>query len=145
MRRLRVSIRVLSFLFSLINPLAQVATEIAKAKIAMANAQTDQEKIHAEERVKSLEARRDMLVARGSLQADESKVSTLNIVARTFLFAVPVGVVIWKILVWDKALGQWSGGHTDALSEQDKSIIVSVIGFYFLVEGATTVTRIMKR
>lgn len=135
---------MLSFLFALINPLATVATEIAKAKIAMANAQTDQEKIAAEERVKTLEARRDMLIERGKLQAEEAKVSPLNIIMRAVLTA-PIAILLWKVYVWDKALGQWTGGRTDALSPELWQVVMAVVGFYFLYEATTTVARIIKR
>lgn len=135
---------MLSFLFALINPLSSVVTEIAKAKIAMANAQTDQEKIHAEERVKSLEARRDMLIARGNLQAAEAQVSPLNVIMRSVI-AAPVAILLWKVLVWDKALGQWSGGRTDALDPNLWNVVMAVIGFYFLYEATTTIARIIKR
>jgi hypothetical protein len=34
------------------------------------------------------------------------------------LLALPVIVLMWKLLVWDKALGQWTAGTTDSLSDQ---------------------------
>lgn len=34
------------------------------------------------------------------------------------LLALPVIVLMWKLLVWDKALGQWTDGTTDPLSAQ---------------------------
>ena len=34
------------------------------------------------------------------------------------LLALPVIVLMWKLLVWDKALGQWTSGTTDSLSDQ---------------------------
>ena len=43
-----------------------------------------------------------------------------NIITRSIrpLLALPVIILVWKLLVWDKALGQWTSGHTDALSDQ---------------------------
>lgn len=34
------------------------------------------------------------------------------------LLALPVIILMWKLLVWDKALGQWTHGSTDSLSDQ---------------------------
>lgn len=34
------------------------------------------------------------------------------------LLALPVIVLMWKLLIYDKALGQWTQGTTDALSDQ---------------------------
>ena len=34
------------------------------------------------------------------------------------LLALPVIILMWKLLVWDKALGQWTGGSTESLSVQ---------------------------
>lgn len=34
------------------------------------------------------------------------------------LLALPVIVLVWKLLVWDKALGQWTNGTTDPLSDK---------------------------
>lgn len=127
----------MGFLLALINPLSAVVRDIAKAKIAMANAQTDQERIHAEERIKSLEAKRDVLVA-------EAAVSKFNIYVRGSIGSA-VAVLLWKVLVYDKALGQWTGGHTDPLDANLWQVVSVVLGFYFLYEGAIGVTRILKR
>jgi hypothetical protein len=54
---------MLSFLFGLINPLTSIIGKIADAKVELAKAQTDKEKIHAQERVDTLNARRAVLVA----------------------------------------------------------------------------------
>jgi holin (3TMs family) len=34
------------------------------------------------------------------------------------MLALPVIVLVWKLLIWDKALGQWTHGSTDSLSDQ---------------------------
>lgn len=34
------------------------------------------------------------------------------------LLALPVIILMWKLLIWDKALGQWTQGITEALSDQ---------------------------
>jgi hypothetical protein len=53
-----------------------------------------------------------------------------------------VSILIGKVLVWDKALGQWTGGRTDALDPNLWQVVMVVLGFYFLSE---TVSRVLKR
>lgn len=117
--------------------LTSISKSIADAKIAAINAKTQEDKIAADERVKTLEARRDVLVA-------EAGVSKANIYMRTGI-AMPIAILLWKIFVWDKALGQWTGGRTDSLSPELWNVITVVLGFYFLYEGAVGVARIFKR
>lgn len=39
-------------------------------------------------------------------------------------------VLTWKILVWDLALGQWTRGHTDALSDQAYWLLTTIVIAY---------------
>ena len=126
-----------SLLLGLIDPVEKITQAIVKARADGLNAQTEQERIASAERIKSLEARRDVMIA-------EAGVSRANIVVRTFL-AAPVIFILWKLFIWDKALGDYTHGHTDALSPEMWQIINIVIGFYFLYEGAIGVTRLIKR
>lgn len=126
----------LSFLLGLVDPITKITGQITQVKLERAKAETDQERIHADERIKGLEARRAVLVA-------ESGGSKINAIMRAAI-AMPVAIVLWKIFVWDKAFGQWTSGRTDALSPELWQVITAVIGFYFLYEGAIGVTRIMK-
>lgn len=125
-----------------------LTNRIADARIAAINAKTQEEKIAADERVKSLEAQRDVMLksleSKAGLQEAESKVSSLNIIVRTF-FALPIGILLWKIFVWDKALGQWTSGRTDALDPNLWQVVQVVLGFYFLYEGAVGITRLLKK
>lgn len=54
------------------------------------------------------------------VNADVVKSEQGNWVTRSIrpLLALPVIVLMWKLLVWDKALGQWTNGSTDSLSDQ---------------------------
>lgn len=119
------------------DPVAKITSAIVKAKADSLNAKTEQERIEAGERVSSLQAKRDVMIA-------ESGASRINGMIRAAM-ALPVAVVLWKIFVYDKALGQWTAGHTDALSPELWQVVSVVIGFYFLYEGAIGVTRILKR
>ena len=114
-----------------------ISKAISDARIATINAKTQEERIAADERVKTLEARRNVLLA-------EVGVSKANIFMRT-LIAAPIAILFWKIFVYDKALGQWTNGRTDQLSPELWQVIMVVIGFYFLYEGAVGITRLLKR
>jgi len=117
--------------------ISAIGKAIADARIAAINARTEEEKIAADERVKSLEARRDVLVA-------EAGISRANMFMRT-LIAAPVAMLLWKIFVFDKAFGQWTGGHTDQLTPELWQVVMVVIGFYSLYEGAIGIARLAKR
>lgn len=109
---------LLGFLGGLINPLANIASKIADARIAALKADTDEKKIAADERVKTLEQRRAVMVAESA--------SRINPVMRALL-AGPAVIFLWKVMVWDKVLGL---GSTDNLSENLWIYLFSVVGFY---------------
>jgi uncharacterized protein involved in type VI secretion and phage assembly len=121
---------MIALVLALINPLANIASEIAKYKTMALSAETDQARIEAEERVKSLEARRDVLIAEGSL-------SRLNVFMR---FALALGPMVYlnKIYLWDKVLG-W--GRTDPLDDNLWSVVIAVVSFYFLYDIAARLRR----
>ncbi len=127
----------LSILLGLVDPVEKITEAIIKARADAENAQTAQDKIAADERVATLQARRDVLMK-------DAGVSRWDIRMRS-LIALAVNIIIWKLLVWDKAFGHWTGGHTDNLSPELWHVIMIVVGFYFLYEGAIGVTRIIKR
>lgn len=117
--------------------ITNITKSIADAKIAAIRAATEEERIHANERASALEKRRDVLIA-------EAAVSKANIIMRCG-FGIPVMFVLWKLFIWDKALGQWTGGSTDALSHELWGVVNMVLGFYFLYEGAVSITRLLRR
>lgn len=132
-------------LFGTIN---NITAAISNEKINARNAQTEEERIASEERVKSLEGRRDLMIA-------EAGVTKANIIVRSAA-AVPVVIILWKLLVWDKVVGSLVGCAraakgtcnnfiTDPLDENQWKIVMIVLGFYFLYEGAIGVSRIFKR
>lgn len=125
---------MLSFLASL--GIGTIASRLAAAWEAREKAKSDAERAAADVKIKRLEAM-------AQVQASEAG-SRINAIMRAAL-AGAVVVIVWKLLVWDKALGQWTAGRTEALSDLDRQIILAVIGFYFLYEGVTTVARIVKR
>ncbi len=78
------------------------------------------------------------------LNAETVKAEQGNWVTRSIrpLLALPVIVLIWKLLVWDKALGSWTNGHTDPLSDQIWWYCTTVTIAYF---GGRTVERVADK
>jgi len=112
---------LLKGLFGLANPIEKITEAIANTKIAQAQATTDQEKIHSEERISQLQSQRDVLIA-------DSARSSIDLWVRLWL-ALPPSLPVAKIFVWDKMLG-W--GSTDRLSPELWYLVYIVYGFYFL-------------
>lgn len=110
-----------------LNPISKITGQIADVKIARAKADTDDKRIAADERIKSLEARRDVLVAESG--------SRINTFMR---FALAFGPMLYlnKIFVWDKVLGPITGGTTDPLDTNLWSVVIAVVSFYFLYDIA---------
>ena len=136
---------MLSGLFGTIN---NITNAISNEKINARNAQTEEERIAADERVKTLEAKRDLMIA-------EAGISRANIIVRSAM-AVPVVFVLWKLLLWDKVIGAFAGCAraprgtcntfiTDPMDDNQWKVVMLVLGFYFLYEGAIGVSRIIKR
>lgn len=106
-----------------------IVGQIAKAKVDAQNAKTEQERIAANERIKALEAQKDVLIAEST--------TPWNTIGRIFLM-LPFGLLAWKLVVYDWMLG-W--GSTPKLSDMIIALMFTVYGFYFV----TDITRILKR
>jgi hypothetical protein len=119
-------------LLGLVDPISRIVGKIADAKLEANKALTDRERIAADERVKALEAKRDVLVAESA--------SPWNARMRLFIAFGPA-LYLNKIFIWDKVLGPITGGRTDALDENLWKVIAAVIGFYFLYEASRFLAR----
>lgn len=97
-----------------------IAEKIADAYVAKQAALTDRERIVADERIKTLEMQRDVLIA--------EQRSWLTSWVRP-AFAFPFVVYSWKLVIWDKVLKL---GTTDPLSENLTEIMVVIIGAFFI-------------
>lgn len=108
------------FLFGLIDPIERITTALVKAHEDKLKAQTDKEKIAADERIATLEARKQIVLS-----------SSSNPVGRWVcaLYATPFIIYNAKVIVWDKVLG-W--GVTDNLSPDFWYISGIVLGGYFI-------------
>jgi hypothetical protein len=107
-------------LFGTINGITKA---ISDERIKRIQAKTEEERIASDERVKTLEARRAIVLAKSGQWE-----------TRALMFALGVGpaFILNKIYIWDKALGDWTGGHTDKLDDNLWWVIIAQIGFYFL-------------
>jgi len=122
----------LSILSLVFGALPTVINSLSKARLELAEATTEQEKIAANERIKVLEARRDILLK-------ESE-TPWNNVAR-FLFVAPVATYWAWTIVWDKILCPSGNCSTDPLADWQMNIFWTILGFYFL----TDLTKLWKR
>lgn len=119
-------------IFSLVlGALPTVINSLAKARLELKQATTEQEKIAANERIKALEARRDVLLK----ETD----TPWNNLAR-FLFVAPVAAYWSWTIVWDKLLCTGTCS-TDPLADWQMHILYGILGYYFL----TDLTKLWKR
>jgi hypothetical protein len=121
-------------LFTTING---ITTAISNQKIAAIKAKTDEERIRAEENVKILEARRDVLL---SAQAR----SKLPIYIQSGLGLVGL-TILAKLGLWDKVVGSFAGcagkngelpgceTFTTDLLGQDLTLLVGGVVAFYLV------------
>lgn len=114
---------LLSLLPGVFQTINGLTNAIANEKIAGIKATTQQEQIASAERVAQMQAQRDVLIAESH--------SPWNGLMR-FLIALGPMVVLNKLLIWDKALGDYTGGHTDKLDPNMWWVITATVGFYML-------------
>lgn len=57
------------------------------------------------------------------------------------LMGCSVAFLVFKILVWDLALGQWTGGHTDKLSPQAFWLMTTIVIAYFGTRSAEKIAN----
>lgn len=136
-------------LFGTINT---VTNAISNEKIALINANSEEEKIRITARLEALQSRQAVMIA-------EAATSKLNIRVRAGLALGPL-CILSKIFIWDKTIGSIVGcaGRalhpmvscdtfmTDPLDPNLWSVVMVVLGFYFLAEGAIgTAKAVMGR
>lgn len=134
-----------SFFTGLFGTLNGITSAISNAQIAKINATSAEEVARIQETLNTLQARRDVMIA-------ESAHSNLNGIMR-FTIAVGPAVYLCKIFLWDKVVGAifgctvvgaagCSSFNTDALDANLWNVVMVVLGFYFLYDASTTITRI---
>lgn len=106
--------------FSTVN---NITNAIANERLKLIQAKTDQEKLQSQERINTLEMRKEVLLTK-----------TGHWETRLIMAAFGLGplILLTKIFVWDKAFGQWTNGTTDRLDDNLWWVITAQVGFYFL-------------
>lgn len=86
----------------------------------------------------------DLDMKEAEINAETIRAEQGNWVTRSIrpLLALPVIILVWKLLVWDKALGQWTNGTTDSLSDQIWWYCTTVTIAYF---GGRTVEKVADK
>jgi hypothetical protein len=119
-----------------IGGLPAIVQAIGQARHDSQVAETDKERIAADERVKALEAQKEVLL--------RESVTPWNAIARFTLLA-PVALYFSWTIAWDKIACKWFFNEsvcvTDPLSDWQNGIAAMIVGFYFLTDW----TRIFKR
>lgn len=123
---------MLSFILGLIpgalNTINGITNAIANERIALLNAQTDQAKASIQERIDTLQAKRDVLI-------EDSKHSNLDIWVRALLASGPI-FILNKIFIYDKAFDQ-----TTLMSSDLWNVVYIVLGFYFVHYGLSVLRK----
>lgn len=106
--------------FLLGSPLTTIVDKIAETKIALAKEENAERKIQLERDLAVLEAKKATI-----LQAQKDPFERWIRIG----FAFPFLIYINKLVVWDKVLGL---GKTDPLSAELSSIMMLILGAYFV-------------
>lgn len=117
-------------------PLSQISSDLKEAYQAKLAAQNDQERIAADERINTLEARKSVILA-----AQSDPLERLVRIG----FAFPFVAYTWKLVLWDKVLAYWTHGATDALSSDLTQLMWIVVGGYFVDVTVRGTARILKK
>jgi len=108
------------WLLQLINPITAITKQIGEARAALEKEQNTERRIQLEGEVAALNAQQSVLIS--------TQQFFLNRLMR-FLIAFPIAFILWKLFIWDKALGL---GSTDSISQDLWDILKIVVGGYFL-------------
>lgn len=133
---------ILGLVTGLAGPMVTLGSKLADLKTAQLNAKNSTEKAEIERQIEETHDKKAVLVA----EAWNRIGAMFNAGTRMFL-AIPAGIVLWKLLVWDKVIGSFKGcatpgmskltdcypHRTDALDPNMWWVVLGVVGFYFLM------------
>lgn len=94
------AIPVIGKLFSTVD---NVTNAIRDLQVAKVQAGTEKEKAEIQARIDQLHD------IRAVNESDNNATNRLNQIARFTLFGLPAGIAIWKLVVFDKVIGSFSG------------------------------------
>jgi hypothetical protein len=100
--------------------LDRIGGHLKDAYLAKQKAQTDEQKLEADLRIRQLEAQESVLIA--------EQASGVTRWIRPAI-AFPFVAYLWKVVLWDKVFGL---GATDPLSAELGEIMMVMVGAYFL-------------
>jgi hypothetical protein len=113
-----------------------IVREIAQAKVDLANTETERERIATEERIKALEAKRDVLIANSTTPWDA--------VFRATVIA-PFAIYIAWTVAWDKIACKWFMSAvdctTDPLAPWQTQVLAVLLAYLFV----TDITKVFKK
>lgn len=124
---------MLGWLISLINPFGQLTKHLADAYAAKSNAVTEQQRIDADERIAAIQAQRDVVISASMHDKWWSP---------RVIMGWCVAAYVFKIIAWDTVLQL---GVTPNPGSQVTSIVLTVIGFYFVTGTAERIATTIKR
>jgi len=115
---------------------AKAAVDAYRAKLSADNAS---DRIAAELAARALDVeRRERELAAHLVQAEQGRWYTA--LPRP-LFAFAFVIYVWKVVVWDKVLGDWTHGSTDPLSGEIGQWATIVLTAYF---GGRTLEKVAR-
>lgn len=117
-------------LFEFLNPLTPITKALTEAYTAKLAAENDGQRIEADIRIKNLEAKRDVVIAASVNDHWWSPRTIMGWCAAIYVF---------KLVVWDTVLGL---GVTRNPGDQVTNIVMTIVGFYFLMTG---IDRVVSR
>lgn len=110
----------------LFDTVGSITSKLQDTKVALARVTSEEERVRLEVQEKALEARLSGLIAsqRGPLGWMVGLVQGI--------MGLTIAFLLVKLAVYDKALGQWTQGHTDPLGKDLWDMVKLVVGFYFV-------------
>lgn len=116
----------LPFIGKAFDTIGSITNKISDTKVALARVTSETERARLEAELGELQAKRDGLIA-----SQKGPFGWITNVVQGLL-GLAIVVLVWKLAVYDKALGQWTHGHTEALGKDLWDLIKIAFGFYFV-------------
>lgn len=113
----------ISLIPGLFNTVNNITSVIANERLKLIDAKTEKERMEINERITTLEAQRQLALAKSGQWETRALMAA---------FGIGPAFLLTKIYIWDKAIGQWTAGTTDKLDDNLWWVIIAQIGFYFL-------------
>lgn len=124
-----------------LNTIDGIEKAISNEKLAQISATTQQAQIASQERITTLQARANVLIAEAATPA-----GIWNARMRTAI-AIGPAAVLMKLMLWDKVIGSFVGCSgkntptscnifiTDPLDEHQWYVVIAAVGFYLAADA----------